>query len=201
MIKSYKVQYRRSRLPLVAVLAIAVSLVGIFAAKISDRAAAQAAIDILARQFVEKHKCRLAELLRFVRKAGDGKSEKDRFLIVNPSLTPEHYVQCLFADGARQALCEAASGAYRAPDDTRSSLASIWQIAELQQLGFQLPSSNQNFQQRIGLPEPNEPLEALAELYLKTLFYAYGARENTALTINAPFLRKKNIPSECRPLS
>lgn len=149
-------------------------------------------------KFLIKYRCPVVDRLERIYAKGDPIVYRDEYLIVYVPQRPEHYVQCLFhAPG--KIYCEAASGFFLdPPGHSRTMRLSQDAIVALGQLGFSTDDSNGNFKVDLDITSPPD-LNAIADLMLKALYDAFGARAETKLRFKAPYARRAT--SKCIPVS
>lgn len=151
------------------------------------------------RDFLIEYRCPVVDRLERIYEAGDPTSQRNRFLAVTNPGHPHGYVQCMFVENRTKILCEASSGFYFDPAGaTRSFRLSLEAIAALGRLGFSTDDSEGNFQTLFDIAAPPD-FNVLADLILKALHDAYGARAETNLEFNAPFAPRPT--TTCLPVS
>lgn len=163
-------------------------MLGVFAFAVALAAAlpAEAAPDPL-HEYLERHRCSVADRLQRLYDAGDPAEDRDRFLVVALLEREQAYVQCLFHDHETMMLCEAASGFwYDKPGTPRTVRLPRENIAALGRLGFSTDDSAGNFRLDIPVAVPPD-FGATADLILKALYDGYDARLDNALEFKAPF--------------
>jgi hypothetical protein len=132
------------------------------------------------REFADRYRHGIVVRLKRICELGDAGEAQDRFLIVSLAERPQDYVQCVF-DTWTRILCEAASGFFYT--EPRSYWLPEESVAALARLGFSTDDSASNFRMWLDLPVPPD-LNAIADLLLRALHDAYGARERTLLVLH-----------------
>lgn len=169
-------------------LLVMVSIVGV---TIAGSGTVFARDDAAQQAFVEKHLCAVMSRLELVRtaKAIAGRPKhKNRYLIASPAFIRDRYVQCIFIEGENRMLCEAASGAYAERRGIpRHSVISGEGVADLAELGFELPDQNGNYQKFVGVTAAGS-LRSVAELMLTALYRGYGLRPDASIVLEGPLL-------------
>jgi hypothetical protein len=152
-------------------------------------------------KFAIQYRCPVVDRLERIYAKGDPEKYPDEFLIVEIPGRAETYVQCLYYgnDATRKIMCEAASGFYlNAPDAPRTMYLPPTAVAALGRLGFSTDDSKGNF--RIDLDLANPPdFGAIADVILRALYDAYGARAETKLGFHAPYA--PSATKKCTPVS
>ena len=151
------------------------------------------------RELLIEYRCPVVDRLERIYEAGDPSSTRDRFIAVTVPAHPHGYVQCLFVEGRTQLLCEASSGYYYDKEgEPRTFFLAPSAVAALGRLGFSTDDSAGNFQLLLPVADPPD-LNAIADLILKALHDAYGARADSRLRFNAPFAPRAT--TKCAPVS
>jgi hypothetical protein len=157
------------------------------------------------QNFVDTYRCAVLERLDFI-VAQRHSDEQNRFLVLDLPEKPlgftQDYVQCAFDTDNTRMLCEAASG-WWAKEGPRTDFLPKTSVAALAGLGFSTDDSHGNFKRFVDTPDENGRIAA-AELLLKALYRAYGARLSNRLTVTAPLSREKDAPlkeSKCALIS
>lgn len=151
------------------------------------------------RSLLAAYRCEVVNRLERIYERGDPAAHRNRFIAVTEPKHPHGYVQCIFHDHRRQALCEASSGFYYdKPGMPRTFRLPAEPLAALERLGFSTDDSAGNFRLELEVAEsPN--FNAIADLILTALHDGYGARADSALKFNAPFARRPS--TSCIPVS
>ena len=149
-------------------------------------------------QLLNQYRCPIVDRLERIYAKGNPEKFEDGYLIVDIPGRSENYVQCIFYK-TDKIICEAASGFYlNAPNEPGTMYLSADAIAALGRLGFSTGDSEGNF--RIDLDVPSPPKHnAIAELMLRALHDAYGARAETKLDFHAPYA--PHASPKCVPVS
>jgi hypothetical protein len=151
------------------------------------------------RALLTEYRCPVVDRLERIYEAGNPTLDRDRFLAITVPQHRNRYVQCIFQEARSKLLCEASSGFYFSKrTEPRTFRLPPSSIDALARLGFSTDDSAGNFQRMIDVgSRPN--FNAMADLILKALHDAYGARAVSRLEINAPFAPRPS--STCIPLS
>ena len=113
----------------------------------------------------------------------------------------EGYVQCIFFDQDRQAHCEAASGFYSSkPGEPPRWAPNAAAVTALGKLGFDTSVKDGNYPAKFAATG-SAGMTAIADLLLKSMFEAYGARAFDTLKFVAPLGGSGIELSRCRPAS
>jgi hypothetical protein len=110
---------------------------------------------------------------------------KDRYLVVDVPKTPG-YVQCIFFDNDRKALCEVASGFYDQPD---IQYVAPDRLAAVAQLGFSLDASKGNYRQERTI-KGAASVAKVADLIIRAMHGAYGATPDREFRYEAPLVKE-----------
>jgi hypothetical protein len=140
------------------------------------------------QQFVDEYKCELVVRLEQIRSSRlPGRPlRKNRYIILTPSADQDRFVQCIFVEGDRRLLCEAASGFYAEKRGrARSSVAGPTAITALRELGFDTEAQAGNFQQMFEI-KTKYSLSVAARQVLLALHRGYGAQPSDNLDFKAP---------------
>lgn len=182
-----------------ALAAVACAMFAVFSAT----ARAEQADD--EQNFVDTYRCAVLQRLDFIDSQRHS-DEQNRFLVLNLPERPlgfaQDYVQCAFDTNNTRMLCEAASG-WWAKEGPRTDFLPKTSVAALADLGFSTDDSKGNFKRFVDTPDENGRIAA-AELLLKALYRAYGARLGNRLTVTVPLSREKDAPlkeSKCALIS
>lgn len=150
-------------------------------------------------QFIDQYKCAITERLEHLHALTRG---RNRFLIVEMVGREQSFVQCLLSDSKppkNAMLCEAASGFYEA---RRNKVPFVKMpeasLAALAALGFATDDAEGNHRREIAYKGPEE-FGMVAELLLRALFHAYGARLGMPITLNSPLAQIDQTRSRCVP--
>ena len=137
-------------------------------------------------EFIATYRCEVLGTLVKLYKLADPVQMDHRYLIVAPLGMPQGYVQCIFIEKGTRMLCEASSGYYaNKPNDPRTAWLPGDAKAKLAVLGFDTAETQGNYQ--VLLPTPDQSkLDAIADLMLRALYQAYGARTEMRMEIQAP---------------
>lgn len=180
--------------------ALAMSALGIFAA---FAAHAQQTDD--EQHFVDMYRCAVLQRLDFIDAQQHG-DEENRFLVLDLPERPlgfaQDYVQCHFEDHNTRLDCEAASG-WWAKVGPRTDYLPKTSVTALAGLGFSTDDSHGDFVQVIVAQDENGRMAA-AEMLLKALYRAYGARLGNRLTVTSPVTHENDAllkPSRCALIS
>ena len=150
--------------------------------------------------FLDAYECPVAKRLAAIHERGDRHKEPGRFLILSIDRPGPDYVQCAFYDEDRQMMCEAASGFYTDPPNTkRQTYLPPATVAKLGKLGFSTDDSRGNFQ-RVMDTRDSGGLGSVARLLLRALYEAYGARTDDRIAVTAPLLPEFGAtldPADC----
>jgi hypothetical protein len=150
------------------------------------------------RALLARYRCPIVDRLDRIYAVGDPAIHQDAFLIVDMPPGPETYVQCIFYRPDK-IMCEAASGFYVSPPgQPRTAHLPPNAIAALAELGFSTDDSQGNFRIDLDVADPPD-FNAIADLILKALHNAYGARAETKLDLHAPYAPRGT--SKCVPVS
>jgi hypothetical protein len=98
------------------------------------------------REFLELYQDPIAGLIAQIHAYPDPDDYQDRFIILSLVEHGSSYVQFAFDTADREGLCEAASGAFAAPDE-RPHFESA-QLQRLSQLGFSMDDAKENLRKR-----------------------------------------------------
>ena len=172
--------------------ALTISALGIFAAFTSR---AEQTDD--EQNFIDTYRCAVLQRLDFI-DAQQHSDEENRFLVLDLPERPlgfaQNYVQCHFEEHNTRLDCEAASG-WWAKAGQRTDFLPKTSVSALAGLGFSTDDSHGNFVQVIAARDGNDRMAA-AEMLLKALYRAYGARLSNRLTVTSPVTREKDAPLE-----
>lgn len=151
------------------------------------------------RAFLASYRCEIVGRLGQIRASLDNKA---RYIILSDESRPEHYVQCLFIDGDKRMMCEAASGFYRTkPGEERVKLVSPQGLSALKRLGFSGEDTEGNFQ-AFAKTATTADLPTVADLMLTALYRGYEKREPPRLKIDAPQgPGGRGLQTRCAPTS
>jgi hypothetical protein len=156
------------------------------------------------RMFVDEHMCELTVRVEQIRNSRlPGRPlRKDRFIILSAGTDQHRFVQCIFFEGDRKILCEAASGHYATRHGrSRDSVVGPGEVAALKELGFDTSEQAGNFQIELDATKPRA-LNRVAELILTALFRGYGAHPGAKVSYTAPWgPGGKAVAARCRPNS
>jgi hypothetical protein len=151
------------------------------------------------RAFLSTYHCEIVGRLNQIRASSD---QKARYIILSDQDRPEHYVQCLFIDGDKRMMCEAASGFYRTkPGEERVKLVSPQGLSALNRLGFSGDDAEGNFQ-AFARTATRADFPAVADLLLTALYRGFEKRQPPRLTIDAPLgPGGRTMQQQCAPTS
>lgn len=157
------------------------------------------------QNFVDTYRCAVLQRLDFI-DARRHSDEQNRFLVLDLPEKPlgfvQEYVQCAFDTNNTWMLCEAASG-WWAKEGPRTDFLPKTSVAALAGLGFSTDDSHGNFKRFVDTPDENGRI-TVAELLLKALYRAYGARLGNHLTVTVPLAKEKDAllkASKCALIS
>jgi hypothetical protein len=128
--------------------------------------------------------CEILSYLRAIHEQAHVPTPEDRYLIVDVA-GRDGYVQCLLYKRDRKVLCEVASGFYGRPGDHYVSADRMSAIAAL---GYSTDASKGNYQQRLTVKN-RRSLETVAELIVRSLYYAYAAAPGDPFRFKAPLVK------------
>jgi hypothetical protein len=157
------------------------------------------------QSFVATYRCEVLRRIDYIHDAVKVDIQ-NRFVILGMRTSPlnivQTYVQCAYDDDLRHMMCEAASGFY-ADVGARTAFLPKDSVAALARLGFSTDDSKGNFAQRVDANGDNGRA-AVAELLLKALYLAYGARSGMRLEVTTPLLHEEDVlldSSKCPAIS
>jgi len=150
------------------------------------------------KKFRAQFRCEVVNRLERIYGFGDRSKHQDRFLSIT---VPEHrhgYVQCMFYEGGRKLICEAASGFFLSkPEEPRLYRLSDEKIDQLRSLGFSDDDSRGNFRHYSDV-ESSPNFNRIADFLLAALHQGYDANAQSRLQFNAPFA--PNTATTCIPV-